>query len=123
MKFTVTFQVFLKQLMKFSVRCLTETLLCFKTGIHLDGRKLQVTLALSREKTKKMIQEQKTVQKEYGDKRNLYLAREGVIISGSHAAVDLSKEDILKRERAEAEKKSKLKNPNYFVSTSRYVYM
>lgn len=63
--------------------------------------------------------ENKESKKEPRDKRNLYLAREGVITAGSEAAKHLSKADLQKREKAETEKKAKLKNPNYFVSTTR----
>jgi nucleolar protein 4 len=47
------------------------------------------------------------------------LAREGVITPGSEAAKDLSKADLQRRQKAEAEKKAKLQNPNCFVSTTR----
>ena len=85
----------------------------------MDGHKLLVSIALSRGKAQQMIQDKKDTKKEPRDKRNLYLAREGFIIPGSQAAEGLSKADLLKRQKAEADKKAKLKNPEYFVSTNR----
>ena len=55
------------------------------------------------------------------DRRNLYLAKEGLVLPGSVAAQGLSKADLLKRHKAEAEKKAKLDNPNIFVSRTRQV--
>ena len=46
-------------------------------------------------------------------------AKEGVIVEGSPAWLDLSKGDQLKRKRAAAEKKAKLASPNYVVSATR----
>ncbi|EDV19735.1 uncharacterized protein TRIADDRAFT_61835 [Trichoplax adhaerens] len=53
------------------------------------------------------------------DKRNLYLASEGVITADSAAAGGLSKSDLKKRAMTEMKNKAKLKNPNYFVSKTR----
>lgn len=85
----------------------------------LHGHKLQVDIAVTPGKAEQLRQQDKTSKKEPKDKRNLYLAREGVIAVGSEAAKDLTKADLLKRQKAEAEKKAKLQNPNYFVSTTR----
>ena len=60
--------------------------------------------------------------REAKDKRNLYLAKEGLILPGSTAAEGLSNADLLKRQKAEKEKKVKLENPNYFVSLTRYAF-
>ncbi|EDO39223.1 predicted protein, partial [Nematostella vectensis] len=88
-------------------------------GLFLDGNRLQVDLAVTPGKLEQMSRQQKEERRDPKDKRNLYLAREGVIKPGSDAAKDLSKADLLKRQKAEAEKKSKLQNPNYFVSKTR----
>lgn len=85
----------------------------------LDGHKLQVDKAVTRGKASQLRQEGKDTKKEPKDKRNLYLSREGVINAGSEAAKGLTKADLLKRQKAEAEKKTKLQNPNCFVSTTR----
>lgn len=85
----------------------------------LDGHKLQVDKAVTRGKALHLSQQEKEFKKEPKDKRNLYLAREGLITPGSEAAKDLTKGDLLKRQKAEAEKKSKLQNPNCFISTTR----
>ena len=61
------------------------------------------------------------VKKDNKDKRNLYLATEGLIYPGSTAAEGLSERDLIRRQKAEREKKVKLKDPNYFVSPTRQV--
>ena len=70
------------------------------------------------------------------DKRNLYLANEGLAFKrdknrarnrgktasdrGEVDKNDMSDEDRAKRERAQAEKKKKLQNPLFFVSANRF---
>ena len=79
-----------------------------------------MTKAVTRGKAAELAKEKKTEgNKESKDKRNLYLAKEGLILPGSEAAQGLSKADLLKRQKAEAEKKAKLENPNNFVSSTR----
>ena len=85
--------------------------------MYLDGRQLNITVAISREeavKIKTTSDEKKKV-----DKRNLYLAKEGTIDLQSQEAKLLSKSELVKRQRAASEKKAKLANPNYFVSKTR----
>eukprot|EP00793_Prasinoderma_coloniale_P004027 PRCOL_00006869-RA len=53
------------------------------------------------------------------DRRNLYLAAEGAIPEDSPAHAEMSKQDADKRRRFAAEKKEKLRSPNFFVSTTR----
>ena len=55
------------------------------------------------------------------DKPNLYLATEGLIYPGSTAAEGLSQIDLIRRQKAEREKKAKLADSNYFVSSTRQV--
>ena len=89
-------------------------------GISLDNFKLNVTKAVTRGKAAELAKEKKLDgTKNTRDKRNLYLAKEGLITPGSEAAQGLSKADLVKRQKAEAEKKAKLENPNNFVSTTR----
>ncbi|XP_077328780.1 RNA-binding protein 28 [Lithobates pipiens] len=85
-------------------------------GLKLDGRKLMVDLAVSREEAGKL--RQKKVNKPTGT-RNLYLAREGLIRAGTKAAEELSAEDLAKRTRFEEIKRQKLKSQNIFVSKTR----
>lgn len=53
------------------------------------------------------------------DKRNLYLADEGLVLEDSGAAEGAAKSDLEKRVLARRDKKSKLKNPIFFVSPTR----
>lgn len=53
------------------------------------------------------------------DKRNLYLADEGLVLQDSGAAEGAAKSDMEKRVLARKDKKSKLKNPIFFVSPTR----
>lgn len=97
--------------------------MCFNfVELSLDNFKLNVTKAVTRGKAAELAKEKKIEgTKETKDKRNLYLAKEGLVLPGSAAAKGLSKADLLKRQKAEAEKKAKLENTNYFVSKTRYV--
>ncbi|XP_044535776.1 RNA-binding protein 28 isoform X3 [Gracilinanus agilis] len=85
-------------------------------GLKLDGRKLKVDLAVTRDEAEKL--RSKNVKKQTGT-RNLYLAREGLIRAGTKAAEGLSAADIAKRERFELLKHQKLKDQNIFVSKTR----
>ncbi|XP_072508922.1 RNA-binding protein 28 isoform X2 [Notamacropus eugenii] len=85
-------------------------------GLKLDGRKLKVDLAVTRDEAEKL--RTKNVKKQTGT-RNLYLAREGLIRAGTKAAEGLSAADIAKRERFELLKHQKLKDQNIFVSMTR----
>ncbi|XP_043569889.1 RNA-binding protein 28 [Chiloscyllium plagiosum] len=89
---------------------------CENGGLQLDGRKLIVTLAVSREEAKKFSQ--KSSRKPPGT-RNLYLAREGLIRAGMKSAEGMSATDITKRTRFEELKRQKLKDMNIFVSKTR----
>lgn len=99
---------------------LNRSLVVDSLGISLDNFKLNVTKAVTRGKAAELAKEKKLDgTKDTRDKRNLYLAKEGIITPGSEAAQGLSKADLVKRQKAEAEKKAKLENPNNFVSTTR----
>ena len=77
---------------------------------------------MTRGKAAELAKEKKVEGKKVNkDKRNLYLAKEGLILAASSAAQGLSKGDLLKRQNAEKEKKAKLADPNYFVSPTRQV--
>ncbi|OCT89304.1 RNA-binding protein 28 [Xenopus laevis] len=85
-------------------------------GLKLDGRKLLINPAVSREEAVKLRENK--VKKPTGT-RNLYLAREGLIREGTKAAEGLSAEDLAKRARFEEIKRQKLKSQNIFVSKTR----
>ena len=87
--------------------------------LTMRKRPLAVTLAVTKGKMPQLLAEKDTRTKTPRDKRNLYLAKEGVILPGSEAALGLSKSDLQKRQKAEAEKKAKLKMPHYIVSKTR----
>ncbi|XP_072045384.1 LOW QUALITY PROTEIN: RNA-binding protein 28-like [Amphiura filiformis] len=88
----------------------------------LDGRRLEVTMALPRndiEGMRKALKKQeKSVNK---DKRNLYLLREGLVREGTQAAKGVSEADMAKRTKVENIKRNKLKNINIFISPTRMV--
>ena len=82
-------------------------------------RPISVALAVTKGKVPQLLAEKDSTKKAPRDKRNLYLAKEGVIMPGSDAALGLSKSDLQKRQKAEEEKKAKLKMPHYIVSQTR----
>ncbi|XP_033739405.1 RNA-binding protein 28-like isoform X2 [Pecten maximus] len=85
-------------------------------GITVDNRKLCIAVAVSRDKAKDFKEVEKKKQE---DKRNLHLAREGMIRPGTQAAEGLSKDDLQKRMKVENIKREKLKKPNIFISATR----
>nr|XP_015207684.1 PREDICTED: RNA-binding protein 28 [Lepisosteus oculatus] len=85
-------------------------------GLRLDGRKLNIVLAISREEAMK-VKTQKV--KTHTGTRNLFLAREGLIRAGTAAAEGLSAADLAKRARFEELKRLKLRDINVFVSKTR----
>ncbi|KAM4573510.1 RNA-binding protein 28 isoform 2-T2 [Odontesthes bonariensis] len=85
-------------------------------GIRVDGRKLFVVAAVSREDAVKLKDNKKKV--ETGS-RNLYLAREGFIRPGTKPAEGLSEADMAKRTRFEEIKRAKLRDIGVFVSKTR----
>ncbi|KAM6937699.1 RNA-binding protein 28 [Xenentodon cancila] len=87
-----------------------------KGGIRVDGRKLVIVAAVSREDAVKL--KVKKTKVETGS-RNLYLAREGLIRAGTKAAEGVSETDMVKRARFEELKRAKLRDINVFVSKNR----
>ncbi|XP_039989749.1 RNA-binding protein 28 isoform X2 [Xiphias gladius] len=85
-------------------------------GIRVDGRRLLVVAAVSREDAAKMKVDK--VKVETGT-RNLYLAREGLIRAGTKAAEGVPEADLIKRTRFEEIKRAKLRDINVFVSKTR----
>ncbi|KAL7401844.1 hypothetical protein ABVT39_005325 [Epinephelus coioides] len=85
-------------------------------GIRVDGRKLLIVPAVTREDAAKLKVDKKKV--ETGT-RNLYLAREGLIRAGTKAAEGVPEADMVKRARFEEIKRTKLRSLNVFVSKTR----
>ncbi|XP_026393710.1 RNA-binding protein 28-like [Papaver somniferum] len=89
------------------------------SGIFLKGRQLTVFKALDRKSANdKKLEKAKT---EDVDQRNLYLAKEGVILDGSPAAEGVSAHDMNKRQALEKSKNVKLQSPNFHVSKTRLI--
>ncbi|XP_028391945.1 RNA-binding protein 28-like [Dendronephthya gigantea] len=88
----------------------------------LRKRPLSVTLAVTKGKVSQLLADKDATKKGPRDKRNLYLAKEGVITPGTEAAVGLSKSDLQKRQKALEEKNAKLKIPHYIVSKTRLCF-
>ncbi|KAH8042626.1 hypothetical protein HPB51_024858 [Rhipicephalus microplus] len=85
-------------------------------GIMLDGRRLDVVRALNRDE---LEEKQKEKKKQKKDRRNLYLAREGLVRPGTEAAQGVSPQDMTKRAKLQARKCKLLANLHYFVSPTR----
>ncbi|KAG7523249.1 RNA-binding protein 28 isoform X2 [Solea senegalensis] len=85
-------------------------------GIRVDGRKLMIVAAVSREDAAKLKVDK--VKVETGT-RNLYLAREGLIRAGTKAGENVSEADMIKRTRFEEIKRTKLRDIGVFVSKTR----
>ncbi|KAJ3331737.1 RNA recognition motif-containing protein [Blyttiomyces sp. JEL0837] len=95
-----------------------------QTSIHtatftLDGRFLNVTLAVSKEDAAKLQEENYKVLRSK-DKRRMYLIKEGVIFPGTEAAEGISPTELSKRQKSFAERRRLLEsNPNLFISRTR----
>ncbi|CAK6968954.1 RNA-binding protein 28 [Scomber scombrus] len=85
-------------------------------GIRVDGRKLLIAVAVTREDAAKL--KDNKVKVETGT-RNIYLAREGLIRAGTKSAEGVSEADMMKRTRFEEVKRAKLRDIKVFVSKTR----
>ncbi|KAL9259748.1 RNA-binding protein 28-like protein [Drosera capensis] len=89
------------------------------TGIFLKGRQLNVFKALDKKAAhNKALDKSK---KEDHDHRNLYLAKEGLIVEDTPAASGVSASDMAKRKSLERKKTEKLQSPNCHVSRTRLI--
>ncbi|XP_057966160.1 uncharacterized protein LOC131156470 isoform X2 [Malania oleifera] len=88
-------------------------------GIFLKGRQLTALKALDK-KSAHDKESEKAKTKEH-DHRNLYLAKEGLILEGTPAAEGVSASDMSKRQMLEKKKMTKLQSPNFHVSRTRLV--
>ncbi len=86
---------------------------------EMDERILQIDMAISRNQVNDIVEEKKTAKSEPKDNRNLALAKEGVIYPNSYEARDISKADMIRREKLEKANAEKLKLLHYFVSPTR----
>ncbi|KAH8253354.1 hypothetical protein KR032_005032 [Drosophila birchii] len=95
--------------------------LCLQAGTEfkLMDEVLDPHPALSRDEMKSKQSQEKSKDDVGKDSRNLYLAREGLIMSGSKAADGVSASDMAKRHELEQVKTQVLKNLNRFVSRNR----
>ncbi|XP_054633033.1 RNA-binding protein 28 [Dunckerocampus dactyliophorus] len=87
------------------------------SGIQLDGRKLLIVAAVSKDDAAKLKVNNKV--KVQTGTRNLYLAREGLIRAGTTAAEGVPEADMIKRARFEEVKRTKLRDISVFVSKTR----
>ncbi len=83
-----------------------------KDGILIKDRTCKLDLAVNKDEAAKLKADNKVGK----DKRNLYLANEGLVADSSQLMSDHDRE---KRLRAQSEKKKKLQNPLFFVSNNR----
>eukprot|EP01134_Creolimax_fragrantissima_P006406 CFRG6406T1 len=90
-------------------------------GIQIQGRSLNITLAVDKTQAAKLEKESSGKPEEKSDKRNLRLAREGYVSKEMAASLNVSQEDLKRREKADQEKRIKLKDLRYFVSPLRLV--
>lgn len=88
-------------------------------GIFLKGRKLTVLKALDKKTADNKALEK--AKKEDHDHRNLYLAKEGLIMKGTPAAEGVSEKDLSKRQNLYEKKMTKLRSPNFRVSRTRLI--
>ncbi|GMI88149.1 hypothetical protein like AT2G21440 [Hibiscus trionum] len=88
-------------------------------GIFLKGRQLKVLKALDRKSAHN--KELEKAKAEEHDQRNLYLAKEGLIVEGTPAAQDVSASDMEKRKTLHEKKMTKLQSPNFHVSRTRLI--
>ena len=86
---------------------------------EMDSRRIQIDMAVSREKASDLIVERKRAENEPKDNRNLVLAKEGIIYPNSYEAKDVSKADMIRRQKLEEGNKLKLQILHYFVSPTR----
>ncbi|XP_062176647.1 uncharacterized protein LOC133881670 isoform X3 [Alnus glutinosa] len=88
-------------------------------GIFLKGRQLKVLKAL--DKKSAHDKEVERAENEVHDHRNLYLAKEGLILEGTPAVEGVSAIDMSKRQKLERTKTTKLQSPNFHVSRTRLI--
>ncbi|KAH7643328.1 rna-binding protein 28-like protein [Dermatophagoides farinae] len=96
--------------------CLNEANIPENSKFYLDGKQLIVTEAVSRNRLEQIHD---VNHRKHKDKRNIYLAKEGLIYPESPAAVGVSASDLKKRLLLEEKKRKLLQNLHYFISDHR----
>ncbi|OTF70565.1 RNA-binding protein 28-like protein, partial [Euroglyphus maynei] len=96
--------------------CLNEANIAENSRFYLDGKQLIITTAVNRNQLEEIRDANRHKHK---DKRNLYLAKEGLIYPDSPAAVGVSAGDLKKRLLLEEKKRKLLQNLHYFISDRR----
>ena len=96
--------------------CLNEANIPENSRFYLDGKQLIVTEAVSRNRLEQIHD---VNHRKHKDKRNIYLAKEGLIYPDSPAAVGVSASDLKKRLLLEEKKRKLLQNLHYFISDHR----
>jgi len=97
-------------------QCLKEGAQGDSPRLFIDGQQLNITLALPKNK---VIELENAKHNKHKDKRNLYLAKEGLIYPNSPAAAGVSQADLKKRVQQEERKRKMLQNNHYFISDRR----
>ena len=87
------------------------------TGVLVAGRRVEVDLALDSDGARKLAVEKGVGP--IGDRRNLYLSKEGLIPEGSEVWEALSVSDKAKRKRGVEDARTKLRSPNFCISKTR----
>jgi len=92
-------------------------------GVVIGGKKVDVDLALDSDGARKLAAEKGAAGfgpgGVFGDRRNIYLSKEGLIPEDSAAWEALSASDKAKRKRGVEEARTKLRSPNFCVSKTR----
>lgn len=96
--------------------CLNEANIPENSRFYLDGKQLIVNEAVSRNQLEQIHDGNR---RKHKDKRNIYLAKEGLIYPESPAAVGVSASDLKKRLLLEEKKRKLLQNLHYFISDHR----
>ena len=96
--------------------CLNEANIPENSRFYLDGKQLIVNEAVSRNQLEQIHDDNR---RKHKDKRNIYLAKEGLIYPESPAAVGVSASDLKKRLLLEEKKRKLLQNLHYFISDHR----
>lgn len=86
-------------------------------GIIIAGRPVECDVAVDANTARKLSAAASENGK--GDRRNVHLAKEGVLVEGSEDWLQLSASDKAKRKRGQEDKKTKLASPNFAVSRTR----
>ena len=91
-------------------------------GLIIKDRRCRADIAVDRNRAQQLKLDNKKLLEKQMDRRNLYLANEGLIVDDVKAGSvgsGMSDDDRSKRVKAQSEKRKKLVNPLFFVSAHR----